>query len=942
MNYYKKYLKYKNKYLLLKQQRGGDTPYVLNPNKINLFKSTIFENMELYLNPIHGAFLYGSGYITNLYHLQNINIINTNESIALKKICTAIPNKVLPTNDIRNELTPINIGRLIAIKYIFMSEKHLELNNRFIGIKLKNNIKSIIFLNRISDDHITLLTEYMLKSTPLRHIKIDQIDVFYFHLLLYCLWWTSNNDNGIQQYYKGINEVFTIANQYPYNDDSPRNYQKINLEENVITEKPSFEEIVIQIIQDEFKIISYHTAQHFCHDENAKNNYSDCGETTLRNFINLICYNNNKFDIDILIKLNAIEPVIHYYTIFNNFEKQMNEQLIDNITGLNSRDAWSKLIIDNMQNRVTLKSTCLNNRHNYEIQSGLSKEGNPNFFEAFTVLFPDIVDIKNILSYNIENITDISHDINNYGFGTIVIKCKKSVFHIYCIYGHFSMTQLNMEQQLDYDHLDDNKKNNIEILLNNKNNINKDNYLFFNYSSELLVGILNDSETNINLWMKLFELSLTEQYNYDTRRRININVTNEILFQIILQYIVNNETKINNLYNILGEYTYLSNNFNFLYNLPNLRNLNSNILDYNIDNIDLTPIQFINIESIGDNFLFKLNLKTINLELLGNIKKIGNYFLAYSSIETIDLEPLKNINSIGNYFLANTQLKIINLKPLKNINSIGNYFLANTQINTISLESLENVKIIGSHFLANTKINTISLEPLGNVEIIGSNFLANNKIKEISLEPLYNLYKIDSHFLANTDLEYIILSPTITKIGNNFLFKTKLVDIDLTPLSNIKIISDYFLSNTELTKIDLSSLTKIEIIGNNFLSNTPITEITFPRSLPNVKIINNNFLSDTQLTNIDLTPFNNIKAIGNNFLYYVPITEINLEPLSNVRKIGKNFLSGTQLTEINLQPLSEITECGDCFLGLTNISNLDLSVLKKIKIDETDSFAFLF
>ena len=66
MKYYDKYLKYKNKYLELKNstfenQVGGDIPYIMNPNIINLFNNhELYEpdeipkllDMEQYLNPI--------------------------------------------------------------------------------------------------------------------------------------------------------------------------------------------------------------------------------------------------------------------------------------------------------------------------------------------------------------------------------------------------------------------------------------------------------------------------------------------------------------------------------------------------------------------------------------------------------------------------------------------------------------------------------------------------------------------------------------------------------------------------------------------------------------------------------------------------------------------------------------------------------------------------
>ena len=55
MSYYEKYLKYKNKYLELKNllnlQYGGDKPVIRYIDQINLFTDP---EMEAYLNPIYG------------------------------------------------------------------------------------------------------------------------------------------------------------------------------------------------------------------------------------------------------------------------------------------------------------------------------------------------------------------------------------------------------------------------------------------------------------------------------------------------------------------------------------------------------------------------------------------------------------------------------------------------------------------------------------------------------------------------------------------------------------------------------------------------------------------------------------------------------------------------------------------------------------------------
>ena len=75
--YYKKYLKYKSKYLEIKNikynQIGGELPLITDPHGINLFTDS---DMERYMNPIHGLVLCNSGYIPNIIGLSEKKLIS--------------------------------------------------------------------------------------------------------------------------------------------------------------------------------------------------------------------------------------------------------------------------------------------------------------------------------------------------------------------------------------------------------------------------------------------------------------------------------------------------------------------------------------------------------------------------------------------------------------------------------------------------------------------------------------------------------------------------------------------------------------------------------------------------------------------------------------------------------------------------------------------------
>ena len=136
-----------------------------------------------------------------------------------------------------------------------------------------------------------------------------------------------------------------------------------------------------------------------------------------------------------------------------------------------------------------------------------------------------------------------------------------------------------------------------------------DNYLSIKFESNLLIQMLNNISTNIELKIKLFELSLTEQYDNDTRKRIELDVDNLEFFDNILS---NYKKKMNK---YMNEYTYMSNNFNFIKKMPNLIHLNSQIKNKNLTSIDLSGLS--NIQSIGNEFMWGcLNLTSIDLSVI--------------------------------------------------------------------------------------------------------------------------------------------------------------------------------------------------------------------------------------------------------------------------------------------------------------------------------------
>jgi len=812
-NYYEKYLKYKYKYLQLKnKQFGGDKPLIENINSINLFTD---EQMEKFLNPIYGLIMCESGYILNNFYLYQNKLTDTNESKFIFKISKEIPNSVQPTNDIM-KLKPIDFGRYIAIKYIF------DNNKNFFIITEKNKI---IFPNtdpKINKNDSEILIKYINKLR--KYFPFEKKEPIYYHIFLYCFWWVANNDTGIVEYYNGINEIFCIVNKYFLKKYS---YIDTNKKPQQTNSFDSFERIIFSITTEQFKIYNQEWSKNFCTESKTnKNTYPDCGESTLRNFVNLLCVNvnGNKFDIDLLKKFNGIKELKEYYTVFNNFTVQSDPNKLEYIYGenLNARDAWSKLIISFANDNVIFLRTCKeksNHYNHFELNAGLAQDRKTsNFFQIIKNLLPGINEWTDIKTDTINNIEDKTIKgvgeilINHNKYGNIIIHCHP---------GHYYMKLEPINNKINYNHLNPKQKEIIEILLNKESSISIGNYLWIKFDSNLLVQMFYNNITSSDLKMKLLELSMMEQYDSDVRRRIDVDVdVNEKFLDILSEKYENNE--------IINEYTYLCKDFNFVKKIPKLSHLNCKLKDNKITSIDLSPLS--NVKSIGDYFMEGCtDLTSIDLSELSKVESIGyNFMNDCPKLTSIDLSPLSNVIEIKSSFMNRcTGLTSIDLSGLSKVESIGYNFMNDCpKLEQIDLSPLSNVKSIGDDFMNKcTGLTSIDLSGLSNITSIGYNFM--NECTGLTSIDLSGLSKVES-------------------IGQNFMNGcTNLKQIDLSPLSNVKSIGDDFMNKcTGLTSIDLSGLSNVKSIRHNFMNGC------------------------TGLTSIDLSGLSNVKSIGQNFIKF--------------------------------------------------------------------------
>ena len=678
-------------------------------------------------------------------------------------------------------------------------------------------------------------------------------DQIYFHIILYYFWWTANNDDGIMQYYQGINDVFDIIKQCT----KCSQYEQINTIDPP-HKNNTFESILVEITKENFIIYNQEWPKNFC--RTALNpTYSDCGEVTARNLINLLCFNGDKFDIKILQQFKPIPELIKYYEKFSTFQLQ---SIVGNSSDeqLNAREEWSKLIIFNANHNINFKQLCIDqDRFGYELNSGLAPD---NVTDNFFQLIKNLLGITNWDDLTTTGIKEISNNTDK-GIGTLNITHDElGEFKIKYEDGHYDMEACNHKnQEINYDGLNKEQINIIDKLLGK--NITLSNYEWIKFDSNLLASRITKYASDINpLTQELLKLSITDQFDSDLRRRVNINIYSDYFTEFINICKYNSKVQ-----NKLTEYTYISRDFEFMKKIPIIAQLNLKIrIDSRVTAIDLTPLA--NTESINDDFLAECYmLEKISLANLHGVKTIGNSFLLNCrGLTQIDLRPLSKVKIIPNSFLDGCSgLTRIDLRPLSNVNRINNSFLAGcTRVEEIKWPKSLKVDSVGDYFLSNCQsLKLINLRSFINLEQIGDFFLFGcSNLIDVNLPVGRNVKTIGNYFvsecsnLTRIDINYF----NVETIGSHFLDGcSRLSRIYLTSLSKVKTIGDYFLrycSNQErinlsagryvttgLKSVDLSPLSQLETIGNYFLSDCG------------------------GLTSIDLTPLSRVKKIGDNFLY---------------------------------------------------------------------------
>jgi len=907
MNYFNKYLKYKKKYLKLKNDLiGGDRPNIYNIRNINLFDKNSREYE--YLNPLFGFMIADSSFIRNymnfghdktvkkfishLYHsidtinYQPINaLLNADKSILidLGKFLN-LKFKKTNNNDINNKIKKINkIKKNIKIlqkdklkkrdkqkkeKIKKNYKNHLYFNDQLWEIFNEDNIelyknelnKKLDFLQekkikeKIIYNNPKLIDKYFNKKWPLERND----DIIFYHIILSIVWWLSDNKTRIKKYYEGLGK--SIPSEFENNNE--------------LDSDKFIENIIIYYMKNikSIHLISYE----YSLNPISNVSFPDCGETTLRNFFQIILFDpiKNKFDLSRLDSFNIKNKIKEYFTLFP-YQDQLSTDLKDfNGYKLNARDS-SALLLSNLNN-VNYKHN--KNKIQFEIKSGFCKDKkSQNMLEIINNLSNDEINDWNYFNNDKLNIKLIKN-LNEKVYGVIDIATEYSNFQMIFNDGHFRIEENkkeNKQENIDLSGFNEFEKKYLYLYIFNNNSIisfllgNEINGNILQENEKILDNLLyyyNLTENNIlKILYNIEKIKIPKYYynniynylfnNYSNFNTLLINykyLDDIKLLEKIIKYnkfsyiILNKKNEIIKFKTNFSKYNYLfeselfKKKFNKLEYLELYNTTPKKILDLNIfDHLKkLKTLKFRYFEITKINLNLNLNLKQLeilelknfnqplekSLDKLINLKSLTlDYFnqpLENSLDELINLESLtlKNFNQN----LESSLDKLINLESLNLI-----HYNQNLGFSLNELIYLENLTLI--HYNQDLGFSLYNLENLKSLTLDSFD----QKINEYVFYNLINLQKLtlkqfnqrlDCSLYNLNNLQHLILCNYNYKLNDSLLFLVTLKTLELGNYNDILSYSDDYgnitssfnkLENLQeliVPKLNINILFKIETL----------------------------------------------------------------------------------------------------------------------------------
>ena len=725
----------------------------------------------------------------------------------------------------------------------------------------------------------------IIESHPLigKHIEhygkwtLDNDSVELFYTVLAVVWWVSNDKKGIENYYRGVNSVLPASMQViiPHNFKA-LHFNKGNYVDSELTisaygreqimAAPNFYLTLAKIYKMFKKSIDLQT-QEYTTITPCNIDFADCGETSLRDFLQIITYDEGIFNLEILRQLGGNENIITFFKVFNtNSSQASSEQRTIFGQELNARDAWG-LVVSNLPN-VNYINKCSYNGSlfHYEMNDGSGKIPLGSGYESNMLcmirdLFTKINDwsvFRKIIPTCDVNVTGL----NTSHHGTIIVNAPLGTFVWTLMQHHYDMRE--RKESKGVINIDD-------LTVNEK---------FYTYlmktSTEETVKNYIPLESHNKKWYYFLDLSNAEDVimlaNKNSENGVNIvddNYYNSMIFHILDKFdndkVHRTEFNLNKLQpNTIHKY--YERVHNVMYDDSKLKNINN----------------------------------VVEIKIKADIK--GNYFLHY-------FQNLKKLTMANGYASVNTMAsagiskrELDSLGGLRNLQHLqfGDNFdiVLGDSLNT--LISLQHI-VFGKNF--NKRLNN-SLNNLVNLEsiIFGENY---NQFLSDSLSTL-------------TKLEYI-------KFGNRF---NKSLGTSLNSLRNLKQITfgNMFDQNLGTSLYTLQNLKRITF-GHDF--NQPLG--TSLQGLTNLEqiLLGNGYNQDSRISFTNLPKLITLN-LGKSFSYYAPNMFNGSNNISHLT-MGGNTSFGTIINIISRMPSLVHLNLGKTFnrpLGVFPESLVNLRLLE--------------
>ena len=946
-----------------KIQRGGDMPMSKIVKDINFFTDKdreTYRDIEEYLNPVYGVIMCESGYIENNYYIaeqinprdplveviapegltvpgaasvaveglaqeaaspekkEEIDIDLTaelsDEMKFIQKISISVPPYIKPTKDIIGAIDPYTIGRYIAILYFYLKTRNRKMYDLLITslIEEKETLIEVEEEKEKESKTKAFTNAFDLLKSHLNDRKETSKEIF--HILLYCLWWTAGNLDGIKNYYKGVNESFTQINK----TEMPEIPQSDIREAIIKVNKEYFDtKYPIRYAKDQ-------SSRKKMLDEMNAEKRKDPLDNQVKEISDFIKKINTK-QLELSdIEIEKKEKIDKVYKVLQETKlKDVKDFNVFPIIGVKDKFSDEKM---EESDEPSFESTVGD-----VIYNPIKILTYVHFTDSFkSTKYPDCVETAaknfiNLLLYDYETMTfKLTDKFKGMNANTADYYKVFSSFDSQLSTAKKSIYGLNLNAIDAWSYL---------IIYFANTNISFDNKFEGKGEStyEVDSGVMSVDKTKTNFIQLLQNLLSPDIIKPDTLKEdlleLNVKIKSvkddddafkkgvgTVLIEYEPSYTVTVRLKIGHSYVSIEDETRDQKVGKKFEDNKYIRYL---IGDYGVvkkdeDGViqkDIDGDVIITYEKVTDKNYLWFKYTVDNLDGVYNYiknhdkdnKPLTTNFLRLLSSDLAD-EGTRIDVIINTDELDDILLKVKRFKKVKKVGNDVKYSVADEfayKSNDFKfIDKLPYLTELNHSFLDKKSIKTIDLTPLKKLKLkIIGDFFANGcgSLKTIELIDLPELTTFGEEFANGCySLKTIKISnlPNLKTIGDMFAFGcSELTSIIISNLPNLKTIGDMFASRCiSLTKINIT-LPNLETIGENFMKACDLKTIKL--TLPALKTIGNRFvIMCDELKTIDLT-LPKLETIG---LFFAgdcsQLIEIKLNGLSSLKTIGKGFAAG--------------------------------------------------